>query len=101
MQTDENRVRLTWSVSAPANYYTVYDVTYKAKESVVLGTVPIYVVNAGDEAAYTIKYGNVDMGSNLYALERTPVFHTENTMQSFYERLRYRPLFEEFGWKKR
>lgn len=56
---------------------------------------------AGYEAAYTIKYGNVDMGSNLYALERTPVFHTENTMQSFYERLRYRPLFEEFGWKKR
>ena len=55
---------------------------------------------AGYEAAFTVKYGNVDMGSNVYALERVPVFQTEDTMKSFYERLHYRPIFERFGWKK-
>ena len=55
---------------------------------------------AGYDAAFTVKYGNVDLGSNVYALERMPVFHTENTMKSFYERLDYRPLMEKFGWTK-
>lgn len=57
--------------------------------------------DVGYKGAYTIKYGNVDLGSNLYALERVPIFHTENTMKDFYERIEYRQSFEEFGWTKR
>ena len=57
--------------------------------------------DVGYKGAYTIKYGNVDLGSNMYALERVPIFHTENTMKSFYERVEYRQSFEEFGWIKR
>ncbi len=67
------------------------------------GTYNLHIANlakeAGYEAAYTIKYGNVDLGSNLFALERVPIFHTENTMGEFHKRLTYRPLFEEQGWK--
>ncbi len=55
----------------------------------------------GYKGAFTIKYGDVDMGSNFYALERVPIFHTANTMKDFYERIDYRQSFEEFGWIKK
>ena len=58
------------------------------------------VKDAGYKAAFTIKYGNVDMASNVYALERAPIFHTEDTHKSFLERIRYAPIFESFGWIK-
>ena len=58
------------------------------------------VKDAGYKAAFTIKYGNVDKASNLYALERVPIFHTEDTFKSFLERIRYVPIFERFGWIK-
>ena len=58
------------------------------------------VQEAGYKAAFTIKYGNVDKASNIYALERVPVFHTEDTNKSFLERIRYTPIFERFGWIK-
>lgn len=55
---------------------------------------------AGYKAAFTIKYGNVDESSNIYALERVPVFHTVNTNRDFLERLKYIPIFAKFGWSK-
>ena len=55
----------------------------------------------GYKGAFTIKYGNVDLGSNFYALERVPIFNTAgHTMKNFYERIEYRQSFEEFGWIK-
>ena len=68
------------------------------------GTYNLHIANlvkeAGYKAAFTIKYGNVDKASNVYALERVPIFHTENTFKSFLERVRYVPLFERLGWIK-
>ena len=58
------------------------------------------VKDEGYKAAFTIKYGNVDLGSNIYAIEREPVFHTENTNKSFLERLQYLPVFAKCGWEK-
>ena len=58
------------------------------------------VKEAGYKAAFTIKYGNVDKASNIYALERVPIFHTENTNRDFLERIRYTPIFERLGWIK-
>lgn len=58
------------------------------------------VKEAGYKAAFTIKYGNADGMSNVYAIERVPIFHTENTMRDFYERIRYTPIFSKFGWSK-
>ena len=55
----------------------------------------------GYKGAYTIKYGNVDLGSNFYALERVPIFNTGRTMKDLYERIEYRQSFEEFGWIKK
>ncbi|MBR5914524.1 MAG: polysaccharide deacetylase family protein [Selenomonadaceae bacterium] len=55
----------------------------------------------GYRGAFTIKYGNVDLGSNFFALERVPIFRTPTTMKDFYERISYRQSFEEFGWIKK
>lgn len=55
----------------------------------------------GYKAAFTIKYGNVDSGSNVFALERVPIFQQTDTMKAFYERIEYRQSFESFGWLKR
>ncbi|MBE8954965.1 MAG: polysaccharide deacetylase family protein [Quinella sp. 2Q5] len=55
----------------------------------------------GYKGAFTIKYGIVDRGSNFFALERVPIFHTQTTMKDFYERIAWRQSFEEFGWMKR
>lgn len=58
------------------------------------------VKEAGYKGAFTIKYGNVDTASNIFAVERIPIFHTANTYESFLERIQYIPLFERFGWIK-
>lgn len=58
------------------------------------------VKEAGYKAAFTIKYGNVDKASNIFALERVPIFHTQETNKDFIERIRYQPIFESFGWMK-
>lgn len=58
------------------------------------------VEDAGYEAAFTIKYGNVDRACNLFALERVPVFRTGDTFKSFLQRVRYIPIFERMGWIK-
>ena len=55
----------------------------------------------GYKGAFTIKYGVVDGGSNFFALERVPIFHTSTTMKDFYERIAWRQSFEEFGWIKK
>ena len=57
--------------------------------------------DVGYKAAFTIRYGNVDKGSNIYALERVPIFQTENTMKAFFERIEYRQSFETLGWIKK
>ncbi|MFA6850169.1 MAG: polysaccharide deacetylase family protein [Selenomonadaceae bacterium] len=59
-----------------------------------------FVKEAGYKGAFTIKYGNVDKASNVYALERVPIFHTADTFKSFCERLQYIPVFERLGWIK-
>lgn len=58
------------------------------------------VKEAGYKGAFTVRYGNVDQDSNLYALERVPIFRTEDTYRSFLERLQYVPLFAQVGWTK-
>lgn len=80
-----------------------YDVEFLAYPT---GTYNLHIAGiakeVGYKGAFTIKYGNVDLGSNFYALERVPIFNSaEHTMKDFYERIEYRQSFEEFGWIKK
>lgn len=68
------------------------------------GTYNIHVMQlvqeAGYKGAFTIKYGDVDAASSLFALERVPVFQTEDTFESFRMRIEHVSLFERIGWIK-
>ena len=68
------------------------------------GTYNLYIAQilkgAGYRAAFTVQYGIAENSSNIFALERVPIFHTENTFNSFYRRLNYISLFEKLGWIK-
>lgn len=58
------------------------------------------VKDAGYKGAFTIKYDNVSRETNVYAIERVPVFHTEKTNKDFLERINYVPIFAKIGWVK-
>lgn len=58
------------------------------------------VKKAGYKGAFTIKYDNVSRDSNVYAIERVPIFHTEDTNKDFMERIQYLPLIYKYGWIK-
>ena len=57
--------------------------------------------DVGYKGAFTVKYGNVDLGSNLFAMERVPIFQTGTPMKDFFERINFRQSFEQFGWIKK
>ncbi len=58
------------------------------------------VKEAGYRGAFTVRNGNMDRATNLYAIERVPIFQTSDTFTSFLERLKFVPLFAEIGWYK-
>lgn len=55
------------------------------------------VRQAGYRAAFSIRYGEVDSESDLFALERIPIFHGSRTFRSFYYRLAAAPILERLG----
>ena len=56
------------------------------------------VQDAGYRGALTIRYGNVDKASDLYALERIPIFHTSATIRDFMRRIHYASNYARAGW---
>lgn len=55
------------------------------------------VKQAGYRAAFTIRFGQAGTESNLYALERIPIFGGQQTFRSFFVRLNAAPILERFG----
>jgi len=55
------------------------------------------VRQAGYRAAFTVRYGQVGPDSDPYALERIPIFQSENTFRSFFIRLNGATLLERLG----
>lgn len=68
------------------------------------GVHDLHIVGIAKEAGYkggfTVKYGNVDRESNIYALERVPIFRTGATNVDFVDRLRYTSNITQFGWTR-
>ena len=56
--------------------------------------------DAGYKGGFTVKYGNVDRSSNVYAMERVPIFRTAATNADFVDRLRYTSNITQYGWTK-
>ena len=55
---------------------------------------------AGYKGGFTVKYSNVDRTSNVYALERVPIFRTGATNADFVDRLRYTSNMTQYGWTR-
>ena len=55
---------------------------------------------AGYKGGFTVKYSNVDRSSNVYALERVPIFRTGATNADFIDRLRYTSNMTQYGWTR-
>ncbi|HWR40058.1 MAG TPA: polysaccharide deacetylase family protein [Patescibacteria group bacterium] len=55
------------------------------------------VKQAGYRAAFTIRFGQVGLGSNQYALERIPVFRSQQSFQQFFSRLHVTPNQEQLN----
>ena len=66
------------------------------------GAHDLHIVGIAKEAGYkggfTVKYGNVDRSSNIYAMERVPIFRTAATNADFVDRLRYTSNITQYGW---
>lgn len=52
---------------------------------------------AGYRAAFSVRFGEAGADSNLYAIERIPIFRSSRTFRSFFLRLNAAPLLERFG----
>lgn len=55
------------------------------------------VKKAGYKAAFTIRYGQVGIESDLYALERIPIFHGNQSYRNFFIRFKGAPILERLG----
>ena len=68
------------------------------------GVHDLHIVGIAKEVGYkggfTVKYGNVDRSSNVYAMERVPVFRTSATNVDFVDRLRYTSNITQYGWTR-
>ena len=68
------------------------------------GVHDLHIVGIAKEAGYkggfTVKYGNVDRSSNIYAMERVPIFRTAATNADFVDRLRYTSNITQYGWTR-
>lgn len=89
----ESKKRIEEVLEKPAEYVAYPTGTYNLHIADI-------VRGCGYKGAFTIKYGNVDAMTNLYAIERLPVFRTANTYADFIDRIQYVPTFERFGWMK-
>lgn len=52
---------------------------------------------AGYRAAFTVRFGVVDQDSDVYALERIPLFQSRHTFRSFLFRFNGAPVLERLG----
>jgi len=86
----QSRDEMTRQLGKPPNYFAYPTGTYNSE-------IEDIVRSAGYKAAFTIRYGQVGVDSDLYALERIAIFKGQKTFRSFFIRLNGAPIFEGLG----
>lgn len=84
------REEIARQLGKPPKYFAYPTGTYNSEIEDMVRTV-------GYKAAFTINYGQVGADSDLYALERIPIFKGQKTFRSFFIRLNGAPLLEGMG----
>jgi len=86
----QSRDTIAQKLGKPPEYFAYPTGTYNPEiEDMVRG--------AGYKAAFTIQYGQVGTDSDVYALERIPIFKGQRTFRSFFIRLTGAPFLEGLG----
>ncbi len=86
----DSREEMTRQLGKPPKYFAYPTGTYNL-------AIEDAVRKSGYKAAFTIEYGQVGADSDLYALERIPIFKGHKTFRSFFIRLNGAPILEGLG----
>lgn len=86
----QSRDEITRQLGKPPKYFAYPTGTYNSGIEDMVRAV-------GYKAAFTIQYGQVGADSDLYALERIPIFKGQKTFRSFFIRLNGAPILEGLG----
>ncbi|WP_425060043.1 hypothetical protein SCACP_06880 [Sporomusa carbonis] len=82
LQLVKSREGIEWRLKTPAKYLAYPGGFYNPQ-------IEKSVAQAGYKAAFSVKFGRVQQGSNPLALERIPVFKSRWTFLDFYVRLKF------------
>ena len=86
----QSRNTIAQQLGKPPKYFAYPTGTYSSE-------IADQVRKAGYKAAFTIEYGEVGADSDVYALERIPIFKGQRTFRSFFIRLNGAPFLESLG----
>ena len=89
-ELNQSRDEIARQLGKPPKYFAYPTGTYNA-------AIEDMVRSVGYKAAFTIQYGQVGADSDLYALERIPIFKGQKTFRSFLIRLNGAPIFNGLG----
>jgi peptidoglycan/xylan/chitin deacetylase (PgdA/CDA1 family) len=86
----QSRDEITRQLGKSPKYFAYPTGTYN-------GEIEEMVRASGYKAAFTIEYGQVGADSDLYLLQRIPIFKGQRTFRSFFIRLNGAPILEGLG----
>lgn len=86
----QSRDEITRQLGSPPRYFAYPTGAYNLE-------VEDIVRNNGYTAAFTIRYGQASPKSDVFAIERIPIFKGQHTFRSFFVRLNGAPILERFG----
>ncbi|MDR3565778.1 MAG: polysaccharide deacetylase family protein [Negativicutes bacterium] len=84
-QLVKSREGIEWRLDVPVKYFAYPGGSYSRE-------VEKMVQQAGYRAAFTVDLGRVHRDSNIYALERIPIYKTQRSFVDFYIRLHFTSL---------
>lgn len=89
-ELSESRDEMVRQLGKAPKYFAYPTGTYN-------GEIEEMVRTAGYKAAFTIEYGQVGADSDLYLLQRIPIFKGQKTFRNFFIRLNGAPILEGLG----
>ncbi|MDR3591964.1 MAG: polysaccharide deacetylase family protein [Negativicutes bacterium] len=84
-QLVKSREGAEWRMDVPVKYFAYPGGAYNSR-------IEALVREAGYRAAFTINLGRVQKNSDVYALERIPIYQTQRSFVNFYIRLQFTSL---------
>jgi len=84
-QLAKSREGMEWRLDVPVRYFAYPGGAYNSQ-------IEKLAQQSGYRAAFTVDLGRVNHGSDIYALERIPIYQTQRSFVNFYIRLHFTSL---------